>query len=168
MATAIQKLNGEANRLQVMNLRLAGHTLWETADKLGMTEAGVRYHQEAWLAEQKPSAEQTEELRQMQAAQIDSLTTKLSHVVDRPVFDEDGNVLLHPVTGEPVKTADVQVVDRLVKLMDRKARLMGLDLATQTSITLNVTAEGLAAALGFDDSVIDVEAVEQPALEEGE
>jgi hypothetical protein len=131
MATAIQKLNGEANRSEIVKLRLAGHRLEDIAEKLGMTEAGVRYHQEAWLASQKPSSEQTEELRQMQAAKIDSLAARLE-----PRLDSDDYLA---------------VTDRLVKLMDRKARLMGLDLQQGVSFTL-VTREALAGALWDADA----------------
>lgn len=49
--------------------------------------------------------------------------------------------------------------DRLVKLMDRKARLMGLDLQAGIQVTL-VTRESLALSLGWDDVVIEGEATE--------
>lgn len=140
MATAERSSAGlevAAKRRQVVDLRLAGHTFDDIAAKTGLAgHSSVRYHLDAWLAEQKPSSEQTEELRQVQAAQIDAMAERLWPNRD-----------------------DVAVVDRLVKLMDRKARLMGLDLQANVSVVV-LTRESLAAALWSADDVVDVEPVE--------
>jgi hypothetical protein len=134
MATATQEFRGQTKRAEVVALRLQGKTLEAIAKATGLAgDSSVRYHLDAWLAQQRPSAEATEELRQMQAAQIDAL------------FD-----------GLWDKRDDVQVVDRLVKLMDRKARLMGLDLERSINVNVLPTAEQFAAFLGWDD---------QPAIE---
>lgn len=133
MATAVQKFRGDANRARAVEMRLAGKTYETIAKELGLAgHTSARYHVDAWLAEQKPSPEQTEELRQVQAAQIDAITEKLWPQRD-----------------------DVAVVDRIVKLMDRKAKLMGIDLERGISVTM-VTAEALASYLGWD---------EEPAIE---
>jgi hypothetical protein len=139
MATATQQFRGESKRAEVVALRLQGKTLNDIAKATGLAgDSSVRYHLDAWLAEQRPTAEQTEELRQLQASQIDAL------------FD-----------GLWPQRDDVAVVDRLVKLMDRKARLMGLDLQQGISVTV-VTAEALASYLGWD---AEPEAIEGVATE---
>jgi hypothetical protein len=139
MATAVQEFKGEANRARAVELRLAGKTYEAIAKELGLAgHSSARYHVDAWLAEQQPTAEQTESLRQIQAAQVDAILEKLWPQRD-----------------------DVAVVDRLVKLMDRKARLMGLDLQQGISVTV-VTAEALASYLGWD---AEPEAIEGSAVE---
>ena len=147
MATAVRNRDSLiAKRATIVEMRLAGKTLDTIAQATNLAGAsGVRYHLDAWLAELKPSAEQTEELRQTQAAQIDAVYAKLWPQLD----------------GEDY----LAVTDRLVKLMDRKARLMGLDLQQGISVTV-VTREALAAALWeAEDVVVDVTPVE---ITEGE
>lgn len=140
MATAVQEFRGDANRAKVVQLRLEGKTLDKIAAELGYAgQSSVRYHLDAWLSEQRPSAEQTEELRQIQSQQLDALHDKLW-----PRLESDDYLA---------------VTDRLVKLMDRKARLMGLDL--QLGVTVNViTRESLADVLYADEPVIEGTAVE--------
>ena len=120
-----------AKRTNVVQMRLEGHTLDAIAEANDLASAGgVRYHLDAWLAEQKPSAEQTEELRQQQAAQIDAMSVKLW-----PRLEWDDYLA---------------VVDRIVKLMDRKARLMGLDLERNVNVNVLPDALQFAAFLGWD------------------
>jgi len=134
-------LQSAAKRAEIIDLRMAGHTLEAIAAKVGLgSSQAVRYHIDAWLSEQRPSSEQTEELRQFQARQIDSLATRLEARVESDDY--------------------LAVTDRLVKLMDRKARLMGLDLTV--GVTVNVlTRESLAELIWVDDApAIEGEAVE--------
>jgi hypothetical protein len=62
------------------------------------------------------------------------------------------------------------VNDRLVKLMDRKARLMGLDLERSINVNVVPTAEQFAAFLGWDPQgeAVDAEAEELPSDTVGE
>jgi hypothetical protein len=125
-------------RAKIIEMRMAGASLERIGEEIGLSHEGVRYHQQAWLAEQTPSAEQTEELRQLQAAQIDALTAKLWPMLATEDY--------------------LAVNDRIVKLMDRKARLMGLDLERNVNISVLPTAEQFARFLGWDDQ-------ETPAIE---
>lgn len=147
MSTAVREFKGEAKRAEVVELRMQGKTLEAIAKQTGLAGgSSVRYHLNAWLKEQRPSMEQTEELRHLQAAQIDRLCDRIW-----PMLASDDYLA---------------VVDRLVKLMERKARLFGLDLERGVQVNL-LTAEAMAAALEYDapPAVIEGSAVE---LEAGE
>lgn len=148
MAT-LARLNNDSKRAEIIRMRFAGMTLQQVGDQLGMTLQGVKYHEDAWLAEQKPSTEVTESRRQMQLAGIDAVRSRLFEHLE----GEDGK-------------PDVQVVDRLAKLWEREARLVGLDLQQNVSV-LAVTREALAEALGRD-APIDVPAEDVQELEAGD
>jgi hypothetical protein len=145
--TVAGRLQAAEKHARVIELTLAGYTQEAIATACGYSDkSSVRYVQQKWIAENQPSHEQTEELRQIQAAQIDAIHERLwPHLIG-----DDGK-------------PDVQVVDRVAKLMDRKARLMGLDLQPGMTVNVFATAEGMVAALGLDASVIEVEAEELPA-----
>lgn len=130
----------QIKQAEIVKLILAGKSQYDIAEQLGCSEASVRYHKQGWLELQRPSSELTEELRQTQAAVIDALHEKLW-----PLLETDDYLA---------------VTDRLVKLMDRKAKLMGIDLERGISVTM-VTAEALASYLGWDEEpVIEGQAVE--------
>lgn len=127
-------------RAKCVELARQGKSYSVIAGEVGYaSKASVAEQIAAWAAETKPSAEQTEELRKLQNDQIDALHAKLWPRLDSEDY--------------------LAVTDRLVKLMDRKARLMGLDLQQGISITL-VTREALAGALWAADDVVDVEPTE--------
>lgn len=136
MATATRSPAGIAlaeKRSKVVSLRIQGKTLEAIAKETGLAgDSSVRYHLDQWLATTLPSTEVTEELRQLQTRQIDALTEYLW-----PRLETDDYLA---------------VTDRLVKLMDRKARLMGLDLQRDIQVNVLPSAEQFAAALGWDEA----------------
>lgn len=142
MAT-VARLKTDSKRAEIIEMRFKGHTLQQVGDKLGMTLQGVKYHEDAWLAAQRPSSEVTEARRQMQLASIDALRMSLFAALE----------------DELETSTRLAVVDRIAKLWEREAKLVGLDLERGISVTL-LTRESLAAGLGWDPSVIDAEATE--------
>ncbi len=135
MAT-VERLKTDSKRAEIIKLRFAGHTLEQVGAVVGLTLQGVKYHEDAWLAEQKPSSEVTEHRRQMQLAAIDSVRTRLFAALD----DDEGN-------PRP------EIVDRIDKLWIREAKLVGLDLTV--GVTVNViTRESLAEMIWVDEPVV--------------
>lgn len=119
----------EAKRREIIRLRYEGHTLDRTAELVGLAgPSSVQHHENAWLAERTPSVEVTESRRQFQLAGIDAVRAKL----------------FEALAGEVDLASRLSVVDRLGKLWDREARLLGLDLTQQIQIGINVSAEALA------------------------
>lgn len=133
-----------------MDLRIAGHSQDVVAEKLGITQQRVSQIEREWLAAREPSSEVTEQRRQMQLASIDAVRSKLF-------------ALLEAEVETPGRLA---VVDRLDKLWNREARLVGLDLQAGVSVAV-VTAEAMAAYLGWSEgdepAAIEGSAVEIPA-----
>lgn len=129
-----------------MQLRIAGHSQDAVAERMGITQQRVSAIEIEWLASRQPSTEVTEQRRQMQLAGIDSVRSRL--IASLELEDELG--------------ARLAVVDRIAKLWDREAKLVGLDLQAGLSLSVNVGAEQLAALLGYDPPQ---EAIEGTAVE---
>lgn len=148
MVTVSQKrgpLAIEAKRREIIRLRYEGNSLARTAELVGLAgPSSVKHHEDAWLAERTPSVEVTEARRQMQLEAIDAVRSRLFEHVMRPLRDDDGCVI-HGEDGKPIETPNVQVVDRIGKLWEREAKLLGLDLTVQVNIGINVSAEAVAA-----------------------
>lgn len=121
-------------RAAVVELAKTGQPYRAIAKQLGIGSPGtVAKDIAAWAAETKPSTEASEELRKLQLEEINGLAVKLWAKLDGDDY--------------------LSVVDRLVKLMERKARLMGLDMPTQVHVGLNLpTAEALAELFGQVDA----------------
>lgn len=142
-AAVAVELDQAEKRSRVVDLAKTGMSYRKIAAEVGYASPqSVANRIAEWAAETKPSAEATEELRKLQCEQIDALFEALW-----PRRDEDA------------------AVDRLVKLMDRKARLMGLDLERNVNINVLPTAEQMAAFLGWDDAGADPGVVEGVATE---
>lgn len=144
MATAERRrpLDVAVRKAQAIELRIAGHTQDEVATKLGVSQQRISVIEHEWLASRQPSSEVTEARRQLQLAGIDQVRARLMAALDDDL-------------GQP----RVEIVDRINKLWEREARLVGLDL--QLGVTVNVlTRESLADVLYADEPVIEGVAVE--------
>lgn len=142
------KLVSLEKRALIVKLRRNGWTLHEIKDHpdVGLaSHSTVQFHLDAHLAEQRPSAAVTEELRQMQAASLDGL--------QRSLYDQ--------LDDELTVMESLAVRDRILKVHERRAKLFGLDM--QQGIALvPITREALAAALGrVEPLVIEGTAVEE-------
>jgi predicted transcriptional regulator len=142
MATAVADV-AAIRKTEAIQLRIAGHTQAAVAERLGVSQQQVSLYELDWLASRKPSAEVTEERRQQQLAGIDATRARLSDLL----ADDDLEL-----------AARLAVVDRIAKLWEREAKLVGLDLERGVSVTL-VTREALASAL-WD---VEADAVELPS-----
>lgn len=156
-AVATRMVSTEKRR-KIVELAKDGHDNTTIAREVGLnSRQAVEYHLKQWFAETRPDPEATEELRAMQWARLEDLVAALRPRVVGPVMgmfgpikDEDGEFVIAP---------NAQIIDRLMKVYDRQARLMGLDLE-RNQISINVTRESLAASLGWDGAVIEETAEE--------
>lgn len=128
-------------RARVVDLAKTGKPYRAIGLELGVNASTVARDIAAWAAETKPSVEATEELRKLQREEILALREKLWARID----DDDR----------------LAVVDRLVRLQEREAKLMGLDLTQQINIGINVSAEAIASLFADHEAgVIEGTAVE--------
>lgn len=163
MATGIQSKTGAKSieqarrRAEMMRLRCEGLTLEEIADHMGITSKTVqRVISNALTAMVKGPAE---ELRALEVARVEELlahaieTVRAFHpliangkVVYVPVLDDNGETVCDPATGEVLTTVIEDKAPKLasiatcVRLLERRAKLLGLDAPAQQELTV-VTEE---------------------------
>jgi hypothetical protein len=146
-------LESAAKQAEVVKLRLAGHTLDEIATRVGLAgRQGAHYHVAKWIESLQPSSELAEEFRQTQLARAEERYRRLS---PKALGQQD------PETGEWLVEPDYQALAAIQRDSERMSRMLGADLQVGVAV-MQVTAEGLAAVLGLDPGVIDVDADELP------
>lgn len=137
---------GAVRRVEAIQMRIAGHSQSAVAEKLGVTQQRVSAIEAEWLASRQPSVEVTEARRQQQLAGIDEVRSRLFAELDSEHVDH---------------AAWLGVVDRISKLWEREAKLVGLDLAPGLQVHVMPSAEQVAVAYGWDkQAVIEGQAVE--------
>ena len=109
--TAPKMLTSAQRRIQALELRKAGYTYEQIGAALGITDTMAHKHvvKALGIINEKLS-EATEELRTLEVHRIDAMI-----------------VVLWP----RVLRGDYQAIDRVVKLMERRAKLLGLDAPTK-------------------------------------
>lgn len=105
-AATLQKMSA------ALDFRLQGHTFEEIGQSLEVST--TRAYELVELALKDTLAEKAEKVRQMELRRLDLMTP---------------NLLNAAVEG------DARAVDAVIKIMDRRAKLMGLDLPTKNEIT---------------------------------
>lgn len=127
-------IEGVARDAECARLRAQGHTLQEIADEVGYAQgSSVR------LAIQRAliltAQEAGDELRALELQRMDMLLNKAWAAMDEthPTVSQ-GRVVMHD--GKPV--ADVQAMfgamDRILRIMERRAKLLGLDAPTRHTV----------------------------------
>jgi hypothetical protein len=82
-------------------------------------------------------AESNDEVRQLELVRLDHLyRAALGVLGKRHLIVSNGRVALHPETGEALLDSGpiLQAMDRLIKIMDRRAKLLGLDAPTRVEM----------------------------------
>ncbi|HET6173703.1 MAG TPA: hypothetical protein VFD90_13905, partial [Gaiellales bacterium] len=137
----------------------------EISTTVGAPKSTVADAIKRWMEANGPSTEQVEELRQFQAAQLDAYQAKLAPHLMRALRNEDGEIL-YDGNGDdrrPIEAPDVQVGQLWLRVLERRAKLYGLDLQTGELGKPQITAEMMAELFGYDtaEDPIDVEADEE-------
>lgn len=113
-------------RVQALELRKAGLTYDQIAERIGISRSQAHgYVTKALNALDAKAAETAEQLRRLEVERIDKM---LSGLWLRAVGTRD-------VPSDPL------VVDRVVKLMERRARLLGLDAPAKAQVELALESE---------------------------
>ena len=98
------KMEAERQRYKMLELRLKGKTYRQIGEKLGCTAQNV--HKEIQQAFKERPIENIEEVRQLELDRLDRMIEPLEDNVNR---------------------GDVRHVEAMLKLMDRRAKLLGLN-----------------------------------------
>ncbi len=108
------KIETIENRLKAVQLRLRGLSYDEIAKTMGLSNRSV-----AWKLVTAAIEDTLQETREDVSEYVATQVLQIDRLI-RAVFPM--------ATGSP---PDLKAVDRMVKLMDRKARLLGLDAGTR-------------------------------------
>lgn len=114
--TSKRRLEAAAKQRQALSLRQAGVTYADIADRLGYAASSGAY-KAVMAALDKTLQEPADELRRVELARLDRLQS---------------SVWLAATGG------DMTALDRILKIMERRARLMGLDAPVKIGVNITV------------------------------
>lgn len=123
---------------EAVRLRAEGNTYQAIAGRLGYNDrSDARKAIEAALT--REVREPADELRQMELIRLDSLWLEAVKVLHAEhVTVSNGKVVTIDKDGEKVPVADdapvLQAIDRLLKIMERRSKLLGLDAPAKVEV----------------------------------
>lgn len=140
----IDTLESAQRDAEAARLRSRGLSYRQIASELGYFDgSGARKAVQRALAAIR--AEGAEEVRQLQLQQLDYLTTKALEVLERHHVTVSNGRLIK-VDDQPLEDDGpvLQAIDRLLKIQERRAKLLGLDAPTQHQV---VTLDAIEAEI---------------------
>lgn len=157
-ATSATSIKQTERRAEVLRLRLDGHTLQAIGERLGIRADSV--HDIITRALRDMAQEPSQQLLSIELARLDSLYveamnvlrsfTPLLHngkIVQIPVINRDGEIVKDPDTGHPLtciaedKAARLASIAAAVRVMERRAKLIGLDAPSKMQADFSVTTD---------------------------
>ncbi|WP_214103223.1 hypothetical protein [Acrocarpospora catenulata] len=144
-------------------LRAQNRSYAEIAAELGISKTAAYESVQRALAE--TVREPAGELRQLELMRLDELAQKAREVMNATHYVvSQGKVVRLTRAGAPLEddAPALQAIDRLLRIQERRARLLGLDMPQRVSIEAQQLGEdvrGLIAALLMGDEVDDGEDV---------
>lgn len=117
--TSAKRLRAIERRKQAWELRLAGHTYAEIGAELGVSSQRAHvYVTQVQAQTQQRCNEEAETLRALELERLDA--------VQMPLWDR-------------VESGDLRAIDALLKIMDRRAKLLGLYAAPKAAVRVSET-----------------------------
>lgn len=132
---------------EACRLRTRGASYQQVADQLGFTDrSNARRAIQRALAEVVREA--ADEHVQLQLDQLDALTGEVLTVLEREHYVASAGRLVCDADGRPLRDdmPRLHAVDRLLRIMERRARLLGLDAPARHQVNTTSGAD-LGAAL---------------------
>lgn len=120
-STSSRRIRAAIREAEALSLRLAGYSYGEIASELGYANGSGAHKAVMRALEKLHPIEKAEKLRRIEAARLDRLWRRL---------------------WAKLEEGDLSVVDRLLRIMERRARLLGLD-ANKMEIALGVERKPL-------------------------
>lgn len=121
-----RQLTAAERQKAAMELRLAGKTYQAIADELGYAGEGSAFNS-VKAALRKTLQEPADELRKAEVARLDRMLEKLWQVVE--TFPAD----------EVPSTNQLRTIDRILRIMERRAQYLGLDQQVDQDSQIEVT-----------------------------
>lgn len=150
----------QARRAEAWTLYCRGWTQRQLSERYGVTQSAISHDLKTYRESMPPV--DREEMRRMHLDGTARIKRALHEIAERTpapmVAGKDGLPVTDPVTGEYVRdySARMAAYDRLLKVQEREAKLMGLDAAAKVEHSGEVAVVGsieqeiarLAAQLG--------------------
>jgi len=121
--------------IRALDLRRRGLSYPQIAAETGCSLSTAHAMVQRALADS--AREAAEEVRQIEAGRLDDLTRTLNRVLlARHIVVSQGQVMKHPETGETLTDHDpvIRAVLALVRVSERRAKLLGLDAPTRHEV----------------------------------
>lgn len=137
---ASRRMNAEqrAERAaQAYEMRLQGWTIAAIAGELGIAASTTHDLLTEFSAARLDPL--VEEYRQLEADRLDDYTRKAYEVLTaHHIVVQHGKVVLDPETGSPLRdhAPKLAALDRLVRVSERRSRLLGLDAVIKADVTV--------------------------------
>jgi AcrR family transcriptional regulator len=120
-ATSAYMAVTEEKREQIYRLRMRGLTYAQISKEVGLNETTCHYHVAKIMTERKRLNDEL--LERMVILEVDRLDSMLEGLYQQ-AFDKSGKHVLPPA-----------MIDRALAIMDRRARLLGLEAPTKNETT---------------------------------
>jgi len=130
-----RKIIGLERQRDALDLRLQRYTFEAIGDKLGISKmAAKKSIDKAMQAYRDDIAAKVPELRALESATLDALQQKLMEAVLIQIPISEINA--EGVRVERIRTEiNMQAVDRVLNIMERRAKMLGLDMPTKIAPT---------------------------------
>ena len=148
----VRTVNTAERDAEAARLRARGYSYQQIADELGWSSKGDAHHAvKRVLADTVKEA--GDEVRALELARLDGLHRAAMDVLEREhVTVSNGRVVALNETPLPDDGPVLAAIDRLLKIQERRARLLGLDAPTKQAISISperaAAIEQLAEELG--------------------
>lgn len=169
--TSTRSIRDAQRRAEMLELRISGLTLEQIGERMGVGKGTVsRVISNALTAQTR---EPCEELLSLELGRCDVLlheamqTVKVFHplvsagrVVSAPMLDNTGQPVRNPESGDVLtrvledKAPKLAAIATAVRVMERRAKLLGLDAATKLQQEVTVTTDGQS---GYDLQKLDMD-----------
>lgn len=158
----MRTIDGAERDARACEMKARGATYQQISDTLGYGSRS-NAHRAVKAALAAIPVESGEELRRLQLDTLEYLAGHAARVLERQhlTITQSGRIVTDEETGERVLDDGpiLAAIDRILRIQDRKAKLMGLDAPVKTEVItldyLNARLEELTAELAAEDSATD-------------
>jgi hypothetical protein len=136
MSTKGQREQAAERRLKAFELRKAGASFRQIGRELGVSEAQAhRDIMQALETLAKLTEPEVQHLRMIELQRLDEMQARLWPLIT--------HTEINPVTGMRVPKPDQFAIDRVIRIMERRARLSGIDAPLRVNLDLDREIENL-------------------------
>lgn len=163
-----RRIDVALRRAEAIKLRIAGMSMKTIADRLGYCSDIAAYN-DIKRALAAATTEPVEEMRQIELARLDVLWQKAMMVLARQHLSVSNGRVVH-LDGTPVPddAPVLQAIDRLLKIQERRARLLGLDAPRQVEVVTIDAVEAEIKRLNAELAAVDAATADVERDETGE